>query len=181
MKEESKEEKDTEVKKKSKGRLHGKSKQALKEEMALLNDRLLRLQADFENFRKRMIREKNEVYERSNEDIMYELLPVLDHLDIALEAVDKEGGTGAVLEGFKLVAEQMLSALDKFGLIPIDAEGSQFDPNRHEAISHMASDEVAENTVITQVRRGYMLGDKLLRATQVVVSSGDGQEASGGE
>lgn len=145
---------------------------AKKEDKDTLNEHLLRLQADFENFRKRTLREKNELYRRANEDIMQEFLPVLDHLDLALEAANTHKAESAVVEGFRLVSEQILSVLNKFGLVPIDVEGQQFDPNRHEAISRMVSGEVPENTVITQVRRGYMLGDKLLRAAQVVVSEG---------
>jgi len=135
-------------------------------------ERLLRLQADFENFRKRTLREKGEIYRRSNEQVLEELLPVLDHLDIALAAAQEHGADKAFVEGFRLVSEQMLSVLKKFGLIPTDAQGDEFDPNRHEAISHLTSDDVPQNVVMTQVRRGYLLGDKLLRAAQVVVSSG---------
>jgi len=137
-----------------------------------LKDRLLRLQADFDNFRKRVVREKNEIYQRANENIMEELLPVLDHLDLALEACSVEDSSRALFEGVQLVAVQAKSVLEKFGLKQIDAEGIQFDPSVHEAISHISSDEAPENTVIKQTRKGYMLGNKVLRAAQVVVSSG---------
>lgn len=150
------------------------SKKAAEAEIDALNERLLRLQADFENFRKRTLREKNELYRRANQDIIQEFLPVLDHLDLAIEAAntDNKGKDDVFFEGVRLVSEQMLTVLKKFGVVPVDADGQQFDSNRHEAISHIASEEFHENMVITQVRRGYMLGDKLLRAAQVVVSSG---------
>jgi molecular chaperone GrpE len=136
-------------------------------------NRLLRLQADFDNFRKRMIREKNELYVRASEDLMEEMLPVLDHLDLAFQAAiahkDVSRGT---LDGFKLVGEQLKTVLTKFGLTEIAASGKVFDPNLHEAISHIPSEQVAENGVITEARKGYMLGGKLIRAAQVVVSCG---------
>jgi len=153
------------------------------DEIAALNDRLLRLQADFENFRKRTIREKNELFRRANESILEELLPVLDSMGLAIEGAGNHGAAPALVDGFELVSEQFLSVLGKFGLSPIDAEGQQFDPNLHEAVSHLPSDTVADGHVITQTRRGYMLGEMLLRPAQVVVSSGpvteDGALSSG--
>jgi len=138
----------------------------------LVDERLLRLQADFENFRKRTLKEKNELYRRANEDLLQELLPVLDHFELAFSSIGKHASDKAFTEGVRLVSEQLLSVLGKFGLVPIEAEGQPFDPNSHEAISYMAADDVAENIVISQTRRGYMVGHRLLRPTQVVVSSG---------
>lgn len=136
------------------------------------DDRYLRLMADFENFRKRTLREKNDLYRIANEDIILELLPVLDHMDLALEAVRTAPIDAVVLDGFKIVAEQLAAAMRKFGVEPIEADGQVFDPVVHEAISHLPSDTAPENRVIQQTRRGYRLGNKMLRAAQVVVSSG---------
>ncbi len=135
------------------------------------SQQLLRLRADFENYRKRVLREKDELYQRANMDLLGELLPVLDNLDMAFAAV-QGGGNDAVVQGFKLVGEQMLGVMARFGLKPVDAEGQAFDHRVHEAIAHLPSAEVAENHVIAQTRRGYMLGERLLRPAQVVVSSG---------
>lgn len=135
--------------------------------------RLLRLQADFDNFKKRTIRERNETYRRANEDIMEELLPVMDHMELALDAAAQHDADEAIVEGFRLVSEQLRSALARFGLTPIDAADAEFDPNLHEAISHLPSSDVPENHVMAMTRGGYKLGDMLLRAAQVVVSSGD--------
>lgn len=143
------------------------------------DNRYLRLMADFDNFRKRTVRERVELYQRANEDIIEEILPVLDHLDLAVKSAEKHNVEVAVLDGFRLVAEQLLSALRKSGLTPIDSDGQQFDPGQHEAIAHLPSDTVPENKVMTQVRRGYMLGGKMLRAAQVVVSSGKPHQVSG--
>lgn len=136
------------------------------------DDRLLRLQADFDNYRKRMMREKADIYRRANEDIMEELLPVLDHLELALTAVGASEKLDSIAKGFKLVGEQLISVLNKFGLTPIETDGVAFDPNVHEAVLHMPSTEVPENAIISRTRAGYMLGGQLLRAAQVVVSSG---------
>ena len=167
------EEKPAEQKKSTKSPFSGKK--ALSAEVDRLNERLVRLQADFENFRKRTLREKNELFKRANEDIMQEMLPVLDHMDLALEAAEKHGADKAIVDGFSLVGDQLLTVLERFGLKAVDAAGERFDPNLHEAISHMASDEVPDGCVMEQPRRGYMLGDKLLRAAQVVVSRGGGE------
>lgn len=142
------------------------------------DDRLLRLQADFDNYRKRMMREKADIYRRANEDIMEELLPVLDHLDLAMCAVGDSGQYDAIVKGFKLVGEQLLSVVTKFGLTPIETEGVPFDPNVHEAVLHMPSAAVPENGIVSRTRAGYMLGGQLLRAAQVVVSSGAPEEDS---
>ncbi len=148
---------------------------APEESVAQVKDRLLRLQADFDNFRKRTLREKGDIYRNANEDIMLELLPVLDHLDLALNAVVEHGADNAFLEGFKLVSEQLVSVLGRFGLTAIDAGGGVFDPALHEAISHLPSGDVPADGIVTQVRRGYKLGERVLRAAQVVVSSGPAQ------
>ena len=144
------------------------------------NDRYMRLRADFENFRSRTLRERTELYRRANEDLLTELLPVLDHMELALQAAEQhrnDHDPDALIEGFGLVRDQMLTALGKFGLVSVDAEGQDFDPNVHEAISHLASQDIPEDRVIAQIRRGYKLGDRLLRATQVAVSSGASEPA----
>lgn len=148
------------------------------EEPPVVDDRFLRLQADFENYRRRVLREKDELYRRANEDLMEELLPVLDHLELAFSSTGEAHKHDPVVEGFRLVADQLMNALGKFGLTPIETEGQAFDPNVHEAILHMPSDDVDENYIISQARGGYKLGERLLRASQVVVSSGPSAETS---
>ena len=143
-----------------------------KEQIAELEDRLLRLQADFDNFRKRTLKEKSELYGRAHAEVFEELLPVLDHMDMALESVGEREEDDAFVAGVRMVSEQFVQVLGKFGLDSIDGSGKEFDHNEHEAISHIPSAEADENMVIAQVRRGYKLGDRLLRPAQVVVSSG---------
>lgn len=140
---------------------------------AASDEKYLRLLADFDNFRRRTVRERKDIYQRANEEIIEEMLPVIDHMELALKAAVEHKVDNAVLNGFRLVADQLLSAMKKSGVSPIDAEGAVFNPTLHEAIAHLPSPTVPENTVITQVRRGYMLSDRMLRAAQVVVSSGN--------
>ena len=84
-----------------------------------------------------LIRERNETYRRANEDLMEELLPVMDHMELALDAAAQHEADEAMVEGFRMVSEQLRGALAKFGLTPIDAAAAEFDPNLHEAISHL--------------------------------------------
>ncbi len=138
----------------------------------LADERLLRLQADFDNFRKRVLREKEELYRLANEDIMEALFPVMDHLELALSHANGSGVSDLIVQGFKMVGEQLASTLTKFGLTPISTDGAEFDPNVHEAILQIPSTEVPENHIVSRTRAGYMLGNRVLRAAQVVISSG---------
>jgi molecular chaperone GrpE len=142
------------------------------EEDESLRDQFVRLQADFANFRNRTQRERVELYQRANEDLLLEVLPVLDHYELGLQTADQHNADQAVVDGFKLVFDQFQNVLKKFNLSPVEAVGEAFDPHKHEALTHMPSDEYAAEICSNQVRRGYMFGDKLLRAAQVVVSSG---------
>lgn len=130
----------------------------------------MRLMADFDNFRKRQTREREDYARRATEALMQELLPVLDHLELALaNAPDKAGPLAA---GVRMVADQFLTTLARFDLKPFQSAGEPFDTARHEAVSELASAEVPAHHVLHQLRRGYMLGGRLLRPAQVVISSG---------
>jgi len=146
-----------------------------------LRDQFVRLQADFANFRNRTQRERIELYKRANEDLLLEILPVLDHYEMGLQTAEQHHADKAVVDGFKIVYDQFQNVLKKFNLEPIEAVGQVFDPHKHEALTHMPSEEYAAEICSNQVRRGYMFGDKLLRAAQVVVSSGPGKNEAGGE
>lgn len=137
-----------------------------------LQDQMLRLQADFDNFRKRTLREKTEILDTAASELMLELLPVLDHLQLGIQAALVHKADKAIQEGLQLIFDQLMGVLMKFGLAPFDAEQQVFDPARFEAVSRMASDQEPEGIVLAQPRRGYMLRNKLLRPAQVVVSSG---------
>lgn len=133
--------------------------------------RLMRLQADFDNYRKRMVRERGEWAQRALEDFVQDLLPVLDHYEMGLETARKHETPAPVLDGFNLVFDQLNSTLKKFAITPIEAEGETFDPNLHEAITHYPSPDHEPDVVISQTRKGYRIGERLLRPSQVVVSS----------
>ena len=147
--------------------------QKLVEERDSLQDRLLRRQAEFENYRKRVDRERNEYVQSASAELVRELLNVLDSFDLAIRNASSEGSAGEdMLRGLDLVYKQFLDTLGRFGLKAIEAKGQTFDPNFHQAISTVPSDEVAENTVVEEFRRGYTLNGKLLRPAMVSVSAG---------
>jgi molecular chaperone GrpE len=147
--------------------------QKLVEERDSLQDRLLRRQAEFENYKKRAERERSEYVQFASAELIRELLNVLDSFDLAIRNGSAEGaGSAEMLRGFDLIYKQFLDTLGRFGLKAIEARGQPFDPNFHQAISTVASDDVAENTVVEEFRRGYTLNGKLLRAAMVSVSAG---------
>ena len=147
--------------------------QKLIEERDSLQDRLLRRQAEFENYKKRAERERSEYVQFASAELMRELLNVLDSFDLAIRNASSDGSAGEeMLRGLDLVYKQFLDTLGRFGLKAIEAKGQTFDPNFHQAISTVPSHDVAENTVVEEFRRGYTLNGKLLRAAMVSVSAG---------
>jgi molecular chaperone GrpE len=135
-------------------------------------DRLLRTTADFDNFKKRAAREKQEAIKFANENLLQKLIPVLDSLDMALaaaQATQAEAGQ-SLQAGFSMVAQQLKSALVDAGLEEVDAAGKPFDPNLHEAVSQKETANVPEGQVIQQLRKGYKLRERLLRPAGVIVA-----------
>jgi molecular chaperone GrpE len=146
--------------------------ESLKKERDDLLDRLLRKQAEFENFRKRMEREKAEYAQFASADLMKELLNALDSFDLAIRNAAAEGKAAEnMLRGFELIYKQLQDTLARFGLKPLEAKGKKFDPNFHQAVSTKATNEVEENTVIEEMRKGYTLNGRLLRPAMVGVST----------
>lgn len=150
----------------------------LQADIAAVNDRLLRLQADFDNFRKRTARDRAEQHARALEDLMGEMLPVVDHFEMGLATAEKQGIDPSVRKGLELVLDQLRGVLSRFGLAPVEAAGKPFDPHVHESVAMMPSGRHPRDTVVEETRRGYTLGGRLLRAAQVVVSSGPTAGAS---
>src|SRR6266850_3593495 len=145
--------------------------QALKEERDSLFDRLLRKQAEFENYKKRMDREKAEFAQFASSELIKELLTTLDSFELALRNAASEGsGREDVLRGFELIYKQLVDTLGRFGLKAIEAKGKKFDPNFHQAVATQATEEMEENTVIEEMRKGYTLNGRLLRPAMVSVS-----------
>ena len=141
---------------------------ALQAERDQLFDRLQRLAAEFDNFRKRSAREQAGLIERANERLVKELIPVLDDLGRALEAAEEHEGA-KLEEGVRLVQRALADVLAKEGLAEIDTDG-KFDPHVHEALLSQPSD-AEEGTVIEVVQKGYKLGDRVLRPARVVVAA----------
>jgi len=139
---------------------------------AQLKDQLLRLQADFENFRKRVQRDRVESQQQAAAQLIGALLPALDHFQLGLKNAQIHAQDASIVTGFQMIYTQLLEAFTQAGLTPLPVEGQPFDPNLHEAVTSLASEEHPEGTVITELRRGYMLGGKLLRPAQVIVSRG---------
>ena len=143
----------------------------LKKEYDSVYDRLLRKQAEFENYRKRVDREKSEFAQFASSELMKELLNALDSFDLALRNASGDGsGRENTLRGFELIYKQIQDTLARFGLKPIEAKGKMFDPNYHQAVSTQASSDVEENIVIEEMRKGYTLNGRLLRPAMVTVS-----------
>ena len=138
-------------------------------------DQYLRLRADFENFRKRTRKEKEDWTQRCLENICTDLLTILDHYDLGLENAKGQEISEDTLQGFELIRGQLGTTLGKYGLEDVEAESGTFDPNIHEAITHLPSTEIPEGEIVAMTRKGYKLGTKLLRPTQVVVSAGEGE------
>lgn len=150
----------------------------LQAELEALKDRHMRLQADFENHRRRTLKEREENARYGHENLVKDLLATVDNLDRAIDhARQSEGGDfQSMLQGVELVRRELLGALAKHGVEPIEAEGQPFDPNLHEAMAQEESDEVPAGTVVRELQKGYTLRDRLLRPARVMVSKRSSQE-----
>ena len=146
--------------------------EGLQADLSRFRDLALRSQADFENYKKRSAREKEEAIKYANSSLLEKLIAIVDNFELGLEAARAEGENSPVFSGMSMVLKQLIDFLTENGLQPIDATGQKFDPNLHEAISHEPSDEFPEGVVVRQTRRGYRMKDRLLRPSSVVVSSG---------
>jgi molecular chaperone GrpE len=145
---------------------------ALTREKAALYDQLLRRAAEFENFRRRIERERSDAYQRARVEVLVEFLPVVDNFERALSSLENSGGDAEALRhGVELIHKQFKDALTKFGLEPVEAIGKTFDPHLHEAVTIEPTDKHKENTVIEEFQRGYKIGDKLLRPAKVKVAA----------
>lgn len=135
-----------------------------------LQDRVLRLQAELENFRKRSRREYDEAQRYREIDLLRDLLPVLDNVRRAIEAADKSDDVEGLREGFRMTGQQIEKLLGSHGCSPIITDGSAFDPTVHDAIQQMAVPGVAAGTVVATVSPGFRLHDRVVRPAQVIVA-----------
>lgn len=138
----------------------------LQQELETLQANYTRLAADFDNYRKRTLRQTQEVVARANENLLCQLLPVLDNFCIALESLSDQ----TVHKGMTMIYDQLIGALEAEGVKVIDALGCTFDPMVHEAIAHAQCPDCPENTIVEELRKGYMLGGKVIRPSAVKVN-----------
>jgi molecular chaperone GrpE len=141
----------------------------LQQERDDLHDRLLRKSAEFDNYRKRVERERREQADQAITDLLQQILAVVDDFDLALTVDAGEGGT-SYRKGVELIHAKLNDVLRKYGVRPIAALGADFDPNLHQAVIHESSPEHREGEVIGELRRGYLIGDRLLRPAMVKVA-----------
>lgn len=147
-------------------------KPAAEEKEEPLQAQLLRLSADFDNFRKRTRREKETWTQQSQERIVTDLLTVVDHFELGLKNAEEHEAKTEVLDGFRMVHNQFVTVMERYGVKPVETGEAAFNPEVHEAVSFMEHPDIAENEIIAETRKGYIMGEKLIRAAQVVVSSG---------
>jgi len=139
-------------------------------------ERLLRVSADFENFKKRSFREADDFRKYANELLLLELLSVVDNLERAIQSTSTENNAaGCVIEGVEMTLKALLKIFERFSVKLIEAVGKPFDPNFHQAMMQEASDLYPENTIVREFQKGYLLHDRLLRPSMVVVSKGPGK------
>ena len=144
----------------------------LQSDIERFRDHALRTQADFDNFRKRAAREKDEATKYANASFLERLIPILDNFELGLNAARGSAANSPILAGMDMVAKQLFDFLISCGVEAVNAEGQPFDPNLHEAVAQEESATVADGVVIRQLRKGYKLRDRLLRPSTVVVSKG---------
>ena len=142
---------------------------ALRKEKDALQDRLLRMAAEFDNYRKRVDRDRRDQADAATADALIDLLPIIDDLERALKA-PTGGEADGFRKGIELIRQQMVELLRKRGVKPIDAVGTDFDPRYHQAVAHESSADHREGEVMEEFARGYVLGERLLRPAMVKVA-----------
>lgn len=142
----------------------------LKDENADLNDRLLRLQADFDNYKRRMKKEKETDLKYKSQELATEIIPALDNFERALQTGADQENVASFIEGVEMVYQQLQQALEKVGVTEIEAEGKEFDPTVHQAVMQVQEDGFESNQVIEVLQKGYQLKDRVIRPAMVKVN-----------
>lgn len=171
-----KETENQEVKNKETSEKHENEQPNLQDELRKLQsdfdkqkDMFLRTAAEYENFRKRSEKEKLSIYTNATAATIEIILPVVDSLEFAIKAQD--GATEEYQKGLQLIKNQLVTAFEKLGVKPLGSEGDEFDPNFHNAVSHIEDESIAENTIIEVFQKGYIIGDKVIRHAMVKVAN----------
>ncbi len=139
-------------------------------------NRLARAQAGLENYKKRLEREKDEHIRKANERLLHRLLIIMDSFESAFNSLEKKRDIDRLIEGLKMIYEQLKNLLMSEGVTPIEALGRSFDPSVHKALDRVTTDKYPEGNVIEELRKGYMLKDRCLRPSEVTVSALPGEE-----
>ena len=147
----------------------------LKAELKDKQDRMMRLQADFDNFRKRTAKEKTELASTIEQAFLKDLLPLLDNLSRATEAVEngEESNVETLKKGIEMINQETVAAMGKHGLEPIETEGKMFDPNFHQAVARVADPDKEEGAIAAELQRGYIARGRVIRPSMVQVVSND--------
>jgi molecular chaperone GrpE len=148
------------------------------DEIGQLKDRMLRLAAEFDNFKKRSRKERSDLVLYANEELVKQLLPVLDNFERALESGRQQNMAEGFFKGIELIYGQALNILERIGLKHIEVVGQTFDPNLHEAVMRDPNAELPDNTIVQEFRRGYSLNEKVIRQAMVSVAARPGGDAS---
>ena len=134
-------------------------------------DKFMRASADLENYKKRTAREMDDLRKYANQSLVKDLLPVLDNLELAIKSSrERENGDNNLLDGVELIRKEILKVFEKFNIGQIDALGKAFDPRFHEAVMREETSKYSENTVINELQKGYLMHDRLIRPSMVVVA-----------
>ncbi|MEO8338436.1 MAG: nucleotide exchange factor GrpE [Nitrospirota bacterium] len=147
------------------------------EEVRSLNDKYLRLAAEFDNYKRLIQRDQRDQIRFGNEPLLKELLPVVDNLERAIKSSREGGDSEVLIQGVDLTLKQLTGALTRFHVIPVETVGRPFDPATHQAVISIASETVPKQYVVDELQRGYLLHDRILRAAMVSVSSGQTDDA----
>jgi molecular chaperone GrpE len=142
-----------------------------------LIDRLQRTMAEFDNYRKRVSREKDDLLKYGAEKMALDMLPVADNFERALEQAKSATDPAAVVAGIEMIHKQFLATLEKYKVRPFDSLGETFNPEKHEAMAQQEHPDYDENTIMAELQKGYFLDDRLLRPASVVVSRGQGENS----
>ena len=150
------------------------------EKLKELNDKYLRLAAEFDNYKRLAQRDQRDLIRFGNEHLLKELLPVVDNLERAVKASRDGGSSDVLIQGVDLTLKQLTGALTRFHVLPVETVGQPFDPATHQAVVSVASEKVPEQHVVDEFQRGYRLHDRTLRAAMVSVSTGQAQDGEPG-
>ena len=141
-----------------------------------LNDKYLRLAAEFDNYKRLAQRDQRDQIRFGNEQLLKELLPVVDNLERAIKSAQEKGKSDVLIQGVGLTLKQLTGVLAKFHVRPVEAVGQPFNPATHQAVTSVASEKVPNQHVVDELQRGYLLHDRILRAAMVTVSAGQNND-----